>query len=266
MLQGWQRAAGYCALVIVLWDAVASFATGASVVTSTDFTVIAPSQRLADKVVERADAYSFRIVAEWLGGEPPATRTPTTIFVEIDDTRSFARTLVAPAGGRHLVWIIGPERAVTEHLLHHEIAHVALAAKFGDRMPTWANEGIASRYDNSRRKELRDAQLAEFVGINSWPPLERLFSSPIRQKWQYAAAVSVTNYLVERGGRETFVDFVSDTAELGWHPALLSHYGIHTIDELQNDWQHAVRRAVKISQQRRAIVSALAPSSVRSLR
>lgn len=139
-----------------------------------------------------------------------------------------------------MVWLVGSEEAVTQHLLAHEVAHLVMAGQFGDSMPIWANEAVASHYDNQRRHELREQKLRGFVELDSWPRLERLFAEPVRQQWQYAAAVSVADYLIDRGGREKFMQFVAEAA-YDADSALQTHYDIASVAELQQRWQAAVR-------------------------
>lgn len=232
-LQGSQRLASLIATVL-MWSHL-QLADAASVASSPNFTVMAPSARLADTVVAHAEQFRTRFAAAWLGGSLPATRTPAAIYVEVDPKKSFARVLVGNADGGHMVWLVGSEEAVTGHLLEHELAHILLASRFGDAMPIWANEGIASQYDNPRRHELRRQKLNGFVEIDSWPPLERLMTGDIRQPWQYAAAVSLTEYLVARGGTDKFLAFV-DESRRDMTEALDAHYGIRSLNELEQKW------------------------------
>ncbi|WP_442485816.1 hypothetical protein [Aeoliella sp. SH292] len=232
-LQGSQRLASLIATVLI-WSHF-QLADAASVASSPNFTVMAPNARLADMVVAHAEQFRTRFAAAWLGGNLPATRTPAAIYVEIDPKKSFARALVGDADGGHMVWLVGSEEAVTKHLLEHELTHVLLAARFGDSMPIWANEGIASQYDNPRRHELRRQKLNGFVEIDSWPHLDRLMTDEIRQPWQYAAAVSLTEYLVARGGTQKFLAFVDDSRQ-DVVKALDTHYGIRSLSELEHDW------------------------------
>lgn len=241
-LQGSQQLAGLIATVLI-WSTL-QLADAASVASSPNFTVMAPNARLADKVVDHAEQFRSRFAAAWLGGNLPATRTPTAIYVEIDPEKSFARALVGDVDGGHMVWLVGSEQAVTEHLLEHELAHVLLASRFGDTMPTWANEGIASQYDNPRRHDLRRQKLSGFVEIDSWPHLDRLMTGEIRQPWQYAAAVSLTEYLVARGGTERFLAFVDDSRS-DLDAALANHYGTASLSELEQQWRAFVRHEVR---------------------
>ncbi|WP_425398767.1 hypothetical protein [Aeoliella sp.] len=190
----------------------------------------------------------------------PATRTAnptatTTIYLEIDDDRSSARTLIGTPEGGHMMWLYGSEEEITGSLLDHELAHVVLASRFGDAMPIWANEGIASRYDNERRKTIRQQKLAGFVAIESWPHLDRLLESEIRQQWQYAAAESLTDFLIERGGRQKFVEFVADSRG-SVERALAAHYGIRSVSQLEHQWRAAVRK--QVSRQQRPVAATIA--------
>lgn len=258
MLHGSQRAVGLIALAF-FWSSAAS-TPAADIATSTHFTVLAPNQRLADRVVQRAETLETRFSAAWLGRTLSATRTTlkpatTTIYLEIDDDRSFARTLIDSPNGRHLVWLVGSQEAITGHLLEHELAHVSLASRFGDSMPIWANEGIASRYDNPRRKKIRQQKLAGFVAMDSWPHLDRLLESEVRQQWQYAAAESLTDYLVERGGQAEFVEFVA-ASMVDFDAALAAHYGIRSLDQLEREWREAVRQQLARQQRPTELASA----------
>ena len=247
MLHGWQRALGGIALVILQWITMPAQATAVAVASSANFTVVAPTQRLADMAVGQADAFREELAREWLGGDLPPSFRPAAIHISIDPGRSFARTLLDDDGGQHAVWLAGSKEAVLGHLLKHEITHVVLAARFGDQMPVWANEGIASRYDNARRHEIRRQQLAGFVAIDSWPPLERLLDGPVRQPWTYAAAESLTEYLVKQGGRERFLEFVACGTETGWNLALRECYGIRSVSALEVQWRAAVARNAAFS-------------------
>lgn len=243
MLHGSQRTAGFIALVLLGYVTAPTSVTGASVRSSAYFTVLAPTQRLADMVVGHADVFRSQVAAEWFRDQLPERRQPATIFVQVDPQRSYARTLLRTSSGRPVVWLVGSEQAVTEHLLHHEVAHLVLAERLGPDLPDWANEGIASRYDNARRHQIRQQQLATFVAQDSWPRLDRLFDAPVRQPWQYAAAVSVTDFLLDRGGPGVFCKFLDDGPRLGWQPALRRHYDLNSFAQLQTEWQQAVRQS-----------------------
>lgn len=263
MLQGLQRAAGRIALILMIVGTMPNKAMSIGMASSEQFIVYASTQRLADKAVGHAEAFAQRIAGEWLGGKLNAPPHPTTITIEIDPDRSFARTLLGTDKG-HLMWLVGSEQAVTEHLLQHEVAHTVMASRFGRRMPNWANEGIASRYDNARRHSIREAKLAEFAAIDSWPHLDQLFAKPVHRQWQYAASVSLTDFLVRLGGRQRFVGFAEQALEVGYPQALQSSYGIVSLEQLAQEW-HRYERAKQGS---RGLAAAIAQADLatRSIR
>lgn len=263
MLQGLQRAAGPFALILLLCGTIPNLAHAIGVASSSRFTVYAPTQRLADKAVGHADAFADEISAEWFGSRSYTPAHRTTITIETDDDRSFARTLAGTREG-HLMWLAGSETAVTQHLLRHEVAHAVMLTHFGESMPVWANEGIASRYDNARRHSIRQCELEGFVEIDSWPHLDDLFSKPVRQPWQYAAAVSLTDYLVQLGGRERFVAFVELASDQGHSQALEAYYAIESLDQLEHQWRDYVRGGQELPRQRLTV--ARASLSARSIR
>ncbi len=287
MLQGSRHLLGGIVLLVFWIGTVPNESTAQAVASSVNFTVLAPTQRLADKVVGHADAFRKEIANDWLGSELPAPAHRVSLYLKIDPTRSFARTLLDAQQGRHLVWLVGSEQAVTEHLLKHEVAHTVLATRFGNTMPAWANEGIASQYDNHRRRDLRQKQLAGFVAIDSWPHLDRLLQEPIHQPWNYAAAVSLTDYLIHRDSptsakktpastkktlhpeakqaRQRFLKFVDLATQQGWATALRTHYQIDSLADLETQWHQSVRAEKQIARPA-ALRMAAPPVSKRLLR
>jgi hypothetical protein len=129
-------------------------------------------------------------------------------------------------------------------LLRHEVAHTVLLTALGGAIPDWANEGIASRYDNLRRHAIREVKLREFATFDSWPRLPALFASPIEAQWSYAASVSLTDYLVARGGKREFIRFLLTADSQGYDAALHQHYGLRSIDQLEAAWRNHVRQVV----------------------
>lgn len=242
-LHGSQRLTGG---LVALW----MFSVGSPVslagdgrVDSVNYHVVADSSRLAQDVASCAESMRRQVALDWLGTELPAVERRTDIYVEENPQRSYARVLIDSA--RNRIWISGSREQITGSLLRHEVAHTVLASRFGSSMPVWANEGIASRYDNAVRKAVRRRKLESFSELDSWPSLQQLMTSPVRSQWAYAASVSVTDFLVARGGRAKFLDFVELADEQGWNQALTSKYGIRSVAQLQTEWQDSVRQRVR---------------------
>lgn len=126
--------------------------------------------------------------------------------------------------------------------LAHELTHVVIAERFIERqIPRWADEGMAVLADGQTKQALHLADLArarsdrtmfrlvELMNLEQYPSLER-------QGTFYGQSVSVVKYLVDRGGPQQFVEFVSRSTTEGCETALRRTYGIETLGELERAW------------------------------
>ncbi|HWA98533.1 MAG TPA: hypothetical protein VG713_08570, partial [Pirellulales bacterium] len=58
----------------------------------------------------------------------------------------------------------------------------------------------------------------------------------------YGQSLSVVQFLVERSGRATFLEFVKQSLGVGYDHALRDHYQIRNVRELERQWrEHAVQ-------------------------
>jgi hypothetical protein len=213
-------------------------------VRTTNFLVDAPTTELAQQVGRRAEELRREIAVAWLGSELPQSEHVNLILVEIDDQRSSGRTVVSPTNRGHFLTLTGTVEEVSHSMLAHEIVHTVFAARYGLDMPAWANEGVASRYDNAQRHEIRAQWLRDFVHMRLWPDLTRLMAEPIRSQSSYSAAAAVTEYLLQRRTPRQFLTFVEDGSRRGWDTALASHYGIADQAQLAQQWQQWVTEQV----------------------
>ena len=126
--------------------------------------------------------------------------------------------------------------------LKHEVAHAVFATKYPHprRLPSWVEEGIASRYDNEIRKDAR-GQLARSwvragraIRLAQVLELSDLHSS---DEYSYAAATSLVSFLLTRGDAQSVVRFAEEGQHGDWTAALRAHYGIQSIDTLQAQWE-----------------------------
>jgi hypothetical protein len=61
----------------------------------------------------------------------------------------------------------------------------------------------------------------------------------------YAIAVSLTEFLLERGDKSTFIAFVESGSEVGWDTAVERYYKIRNVTELEKHWRESVRLGSK---------------------
>lgn len=222
-------------------------AFGAALAHSDNFLVVAPDQNAAAAVLAAAEQCRRELAIEWLGEELPPSVGVTVIHVEFGGQadKGLAWPIDTPARTMHKIWLAGPPENVLGATLRHEITHVILATQLPGKVPAWADEGAASVQDDPQRRAIRCRLLAWYAETGNWPSLEALFAKPNippGDQASYAAAASITEYLLERGGKTRFLRFAMDGKIGGYAPALMRHYGIADIPALEAGWQAWVRQ------------------------
>ncbi len=235
----------------VLAAIFASRACAAGVARNENFSVYVPetstpgqAQRFAELLAERAQQYRAEIANEWLGEELPAGAGRTTIYVEISNVEDVGLTWAKDSAERrsHTIWLKTSPRLAIGETLKHEVAHAVFATKYPHphRLPSWVEEGIASRYDNAIRKDARDQLARSWVRTGRSVALEQMLASTdlhSTDEYYYAAATSLVSFLLTRGDAQRVVRFAEDGQRSDWSAALRAHYYIESLDALQTQWQ-----------------------------
>ena len=228
--------------------AITSQSFGAGLARSSNFIVGAEHQELADAVLAKAEACCQQLSQEWLGGDLPSDDQVVVIHVFPSDEEDYGLTRIDPGDSRgihHMMWIVtSPDRI--DSTLAHEMTHVVFGCRYQDRVPTWANEGAASLLDDPRRQARRQRIIAGFARTGQWPNLAEILnrsSLAFSDATGYAISASVTEFLLSREGKPTFLRFALEGDSLGWDAALRRCYGIRNVRELQSQWQHWTQRS-----------------------
>jgi hypothetical protein len=219
-----------------------TLALGAGLARSDNFLVMADDEATARDVLARAEQYRREVAEEWLGEELPPSIGQSVLNVEISDAEDDAHTWVLDNLERkyHRVWVTGSRQQVTGGMLRHEITHVVMATRYPQGLPLWAEEGAASLSDDARRIEIRRQIIRWYARTGNWPYLTRVFDTEALRSGDretYAIAASVTEYLLSRGDKATFLQFATSGREDGWDSALDRYYGIRSVDELSAAWR-----------------------------
>ena len=172
---------------------------------STNFTVLAPNQELADAVAKQAEVFRKQSAQEWLGKELPDRdgRSVITVDISAEKDKGLTWPIDSPERTLHQVWLTTSVERAVGTTLHHEVVHTVLDSYcYPESLPAWASEGIASQVDDTKRKETRRQILAGWSRAGSWPSLGSLLqSSRIGHDNvdSYTLASSLTEFLAERG-------------------------------------------------------------------
>ena len=127
-------------------------------------------------------------------------------------------------------------------VLPHEITHAVLAGRFGgQRVPRWADEGMAILAETRPRIELHLRQLPRCREEQQLFPMLRLvqmrdYPEPKEMCAFHAQSVSLVEFLSGEKGAKTFADFVRDGERNGYEESLRRHYD-WDFAELDRRWQ-----------------------------
>lgn len=243
---GWSRK--LLTALVFAWAVAAVATPGQSaelsgIRSSKNFVLSAPSKELTRAGLAQAEYFRKQIALEWLGHELPPGESfaDITISLASEGEEDSGRLWLAnrDSGRPHMMWLTGSRKDVLGGGMVHEVAHVVMAAQFPQGMPVWANEGIASSYDDAERSEIRQAIMQRIVRNAAWPSIDELLTAkqiaPGNQT-AYALASSLTAFFVSLADRPTFIHFINQAQRAGWDAALESVYSIDGRSELQLRW------------------------------
>ena len=242
------RPAAHLVVLLILFTTLS--ARSADMAIGTNFTVLAPSQALADAVARQAEVYRKQSALEWLGKELPDRIGRSLITVDLSSQKDEGLTwpIDCPERTLHQVWLTTSVDRALGTTLHHEVVHTVLDSHFyPGSLPAWASEGIASQADDAGRKENQRQILARWSKAGQWPSLRSLFeASRIDHDdlSRYAAASSVAEFLAQRGGKARVVEFADAGQKRGWDLAAAECYAVQDVAELQAAWQDWVSKQV----------------------
>ncbi len=126
--------------------------------------------------------------------------------------------------------------------LPHELTHMLTDGRITtEQLPPWIDEGMALIADPAVKRaahfrDLQDAlqagrqfRMTDLLACQDYP-------RPSLMAAFYGQSLSVVEFLIDRGGRERFVDFVKQATREGYDAALRDIYGIRGLPELDLLW------------------------------
>lgn len=206
-------------------------------------------QRFAELVLERADEFRSEIAKQWLGEVLPAGAGRSVIYVDFSQAEDRGLTWAKDHRDRlfHNIWLTTSPRLAVNETLKHEIAHAVFATKYPhpDRLPSWLEEGIASRYDDAPRQQAREQLLRSWARTGRGARLTQVLESDDLRSFDensYAAATSLVSFLLTRGDEQALLRFGEYGQRSGWTAALQLHYGIESVQLLETQWREWLAR------------------------
>lgn len=229
-------------LPLLLVGVVASM--GASYRTQ-NFVVHAPTPQIAESLGKWAEYYRKEKAQLWLGKEMPPWPQPCPLIVQVSMEGPSGATSFNFGQGQVLsqkMEIRGPLDRLIASVLPHEITHTVFAYYFRTPVPRWADEGGSVLSEDDLERDRHDKLVRSILNQGRQIPMRRLFSLreyPREVMCLYAQGYSISDYLVRRSDRQTFLKFIAAGMQGGWDGAAQSFYGHRNVEELEGAWlQH----------------------------
>ena len=230
-----------------------------SPVTTKNFVVFAPDQRLAEKVADEAERFRKELSVEWLGHtlKPWSEKCPIYVSIARDagGETSFAfipNDPTNPDRGVPTAWqmkIFGPPDRLLDAVLPHEVTHTIFATHFGRPLPRWADEGACTTVEHEVERAKNHRMLMSFLKAkpSRGIPFNRMFTMkryPPDILPLYAQGYSLAKFLIFQKGKRYFLNYVEQGLEnerrmrgqAAWDHATKEFYGYRDLSELQLTW------------------------------
>ncbi len=212
---------------------------------TTNFIVQAPTRQLAEEIGEAAEQYRESLAIEWVGKPMPNWSKPCPIRAQVQAQNLGAggATTFIFDRGEVFGWemeIQGSRERVLDSVLPHEITHTVFASHFRKPLPRWADEGACTTVEHRSEIAKQESLLINFLHNQKGIPFSAMFAMkeyPAEILPLYAQGHSLTQYLIEKHGKQAFMAFLTDgMSDDNWRRAVQQHYGHENLYALQNDW------------------------------
>ena len=214
---------------------------------SDNFTVLAPTQAMADELSSLAEQSRRDIALGLFGKELKTGSTRTQIRFEQGERQSGRFWPRNSLSRVHRITLIG--QPSTEHLastLRHEITHLVTHVGLNDSLPRWADEGLAMLQSDQEYLRALDHVLdAEYNEGDVRQLHEILRADNIDDYPQYAVSASLTRFLLSSMDVLSFLEFAQQGKKSDWDHAARLHLNM-TVVALNQRWNEWRKRQVTL--------------------
>jgi len=215
-----------------------------------NFIIETPNAQLARQFGEAAEQYRRDLAVAWLGEPMPEWSQPCVVTVAVGpNLGAGGATTFVFSGGEVYGWrmtIQGSAERVLDSVLPHEITHMIFACRFRRPVPRWADEGGATSVEHPSERAKHYKMLVQFLQSNRGIAFNRMFAMeeyPRDIMPLYAQGYTLSEFLIQQGGRAEFLDFLDEGMENDqWSAATARHYGYATVGAMQDAWLVWVRQ------------------------
>jgi hypothetical protein len=187
---------------------------------------------------------------EWIGQEMPSWSRPCPINVKVSPhLGAGGATTFVFDHGQVFGWkmdIQGSRERVLDSVLPHEVTHTILACYFRKPVPRWADEGACTTVEHPSEVAKQERLLIKFLKTGKGISFSQMFAMkeyPPEVLPLYSQGHSLTQFLLERRGKQAFLAFLSDgMRDENWGRAVRTHYGHENLYALQSVWLDWVKQ------------------------
>ncbi|HEX4148174.1 MAG TPA: hypothetical protein VHY20_04265, partial [Pirellulales bacterium] len=231
----------------VLVAALASMAAGHR---TPNFVVEAPTPDIAQQVGDQAEKFRKDLAVEWLGKPMPNWSQPCPITVQVGDhLGAGGATSFVFNQGEVFGWqmnIQGPLDRVLDSVLPHEVTHTIFASHFRRPLPRWADEGGCTTVEHDSERMKQQKMLIAFLRTGRGIAFSQMFAMkeyPRDILPLYAQGHSLASFLMSQGGKQKFLNYLSEGMENDdWVAVTGRYYGFSSLGVLQTTRLDWVRR------------------------
>ena len=209
-----------------------------------NFIVETADPQMAARISLAAEQFRHDLALEWIGQTMPNWAQPCMMTVQVGPNLGAggATTFVFDQGevfGWRMT-IQGSAERVLDSVLPHEITHMIFASYFRRPLPRWADEGGATSMEHISEKQKHRQMLVQFLHTGRGIAFGQMFAMteyPQDVMPLYAQGYSLSEFLIDHGGRKKFVAFLADGMRDGqWSAAVARNCNIRDLSALQNQW------------------------------
>lgn len=140
---------------------------------------------------------------------------------------------------KHIITYAGQE-GFFETILPHEMAHIIFREFIGfdKKLPMWIDEGVAILAESDSKQRLayakdtvskgKNVSLSELSDIRNYSLIDPYIF--------YNQAASIVNFLLNKYGRNNFMNFCREVRDNDWEEALRRVYKFDSLGELERQW------------------------------
>ena len=210
-----------------------------------NFTVDAPTARLAKEIGDAAEQCRTQLSQEWLGKPLPNWSKPCPIKAQVaPNLGAGGATSFVFDRGEVFDWrmeIQGSRERILDSVVPHEVTHTIFASHFRQPIPRWADEGACTTVEHRSEIAKQEHMLIEYLQSQRGIPFSNMFAMkeyPQDVLPLYAQGHSLARFLIDQRGKREFLAFIGDgLAGEDWIGAVRERYGYRNLLTLQNSWQ-----------------------------